>query len=119
MKQYEVGDTFNFKEVELLVVESDSCENCFFANCHGYCFADNPQCAWFERDDKKEVKFGLSGIFYEVGDIFSYTGVKLKVVEDKECEGCYFENRIECVTNKFFCTQASRIDDTEVKFVEV
>lgn len=119
MKQYEVGDTFTFKNVELLVVESDSCENCFFANCHGYCFADNPQCAWFERDDKKEVKFVLSGSFYEVDDIFSYNDVKLKVVEDEGCVGCYFEDRPECATNKLLCSQASRIDDTDVKFVDV
>lgn len=58
----------------------------------------------------------------KIGETFYFEGHKLKVIERKVCEGCFFA-RLPCEQKRYFdvhgyCAK-SRTDDHFVKFIEI
>lgn len=56
----------------------------------------------------------FTSAFHPVGEIFSYGGVYLKVVEGKSCAPCYFA-ACGCPFS-LACTTMGRIDRKDVRF---
>lgn len=56
---------------------------------------------------------------YKVGQIIPYDDVKLKVVEEITCRGCYFDHGHVCTApdgEEFNCTESKRKDGNSVIF---
>lgn len=59
---------------------------------------------------------------YALNEVFTYEGLKLKVVEDKtdNCEGCVFNTNGEwCDATDLNCEHCTREDNKTVIFVKV
>ena len=63
----------------------------------------------------------------KIGEEFEYNGVRLKVVEENNCNHCYFRDKHEnevCYRSEFifvsgFCSKLRRKDCNSVQFVEI
>ena len=63
----------------------------------------------------------------KIGEEFEYNGVRLKVVEENNCNHCYFRDKHEnevCCRSEFilvsgFCSKLRRKDCNSVQFVEI
>lgn len=143
----EIGKVFRFEGKWLKVQEGESlgsCEHCYFEkeDCSRF-RSFIGVCTHKERSDNKGVIF--EDITYipeenlqaeqpqeerqetetpkerEIGEVFSYDGKKLKVVEAEDgCTGCYFEDRL-CRNNRVIgeCISYRRNDKKGVVFVEI
>lgn len=77
---------------------------------------------WGAPSDKLVFTIKLGTRERKVGEIFSYKGKTLKVVESDFCVGCYFRTLISCYYVKKvtgFCSCELRTDGTDVIFKEV
>lgn len=53
-------------------------------------------------------------VFHPVGEVFTYRGISLKVVEGRKCAACYFAGRV--CPSRLACTTIGRKDETHVYF---
>ena len=59
MEYHEIGERFEFNGVELEVIESRYCKNCFFLGKHG-CVLESPMyCGSNTRNDKRSISYKL------------------------------------------------------------
>ena len=76
---------------------------------------------WLEKQELNRKNTRYMRIDYEIGKVFEFNGVKLKVVIDDSpslCEGCYFYNRNDFCHN-MKCKSFDRTDTENVIFKEI
>lgn len=59
-----------------------------------------------------------------VGEVFRFNGIRLKVVETPFCHGCFFRNQAPCLDKQHIevtghCEALLRIDNKSVSFIKV